>query len=70
MQIFLKTVTGSGKTVTIEVEASDTVEKLKAKIEYKEGVPTNQQRLVFGVHQLQEGSTLSDYDIQHGKNLV
>jgi ubiquitin C len=70
MQIFLKTVAGNGKTIAIEVEASETIEKLKAKIQDKEGIPAYEQRLVFGVNQLQEGMTLSDYDIQHGKHLV
>jgi ubiquitin C len=67
MQIFVKTLTGG--TVTIEVEATDPVKDVRVKIQNREGIPPDHQRLIFAGRQLEDGRTLGHYDVQKGSTI-
>merc|ERR1719186_2438904 len=67
MQIYVKT--NTGKTIILRVKPSNSIEKVKDKIQVKQGIPIRQQRLIFAGQQLEDGRTLSDYNIQRGTSI-
>jgi len=67
LQIHVKTL--QGKTMTLDISEDDTIDAIKQKITDKEGIPVDQQRLIFNGKQLEQGRTASDYGLEDGSNI-